>query len=443
MAAPLPILSTTSGVALVLVDDVHDDVEKLRTCEHSCRRHRQPALTALREAAGLPPAAVAERAVGAIVPVLVRAGDETRRTVALCHAVVAAVGSDAVVVAVRAYHERQAYDVLEAGAPAPTTPADAFEAVIALLAGDMASSLDEQPDADALAAATARFLAESGTRGVLEDILRADLAALERYAARTLDVESRKPEELAAALKAARSVPRELQKLRAGLGSVAGKLDEAARERVAAWRFGVDWSALDPADPPPSGGWGYDLHRAHAHVAAAAELAVRVRVEAVDVLATADAVTSALTAAVAEQTSKASQDFAETVSLLTAALAGPGLLFSLWALDAFGSPWWSIVVVALVAAALLVGIWELLNRRRQGDERRMKTWHLAFSGAIVATLVLLALLVPGLVSDPPPNEKTSEAVQAIEDDADRQANETEALRRDIRALREELRRLGE
>lgn len=288
------------GSRLVLVSGarVPKAARELADCEHGCADVRRTALRALAAAAGAPGVEPPEETVGAVIPVFTRSGDGSTRRLGVQRVLVVALDDTLVVAAILDDEQggETLYDVLdgESGTVRRRT-------VRSLLKGDMKQSLASASSGRELAALTARFLAESGTRSVLEAVLYDDLPTIERYVAtvageRPQRAAGNRTPALETAIERVSKVPTEVQRCRAGLGAALRPLESSARERVGAWRFGFPWDAADPAAKPAQEGVTKNLIRAVSHVGAAAGLARRTREEALGVLATADAVTATLTA---------------------------------------------------------------------------------------------------------------------------------------------------
>ncbi len=423
-------------IDLVVVESGDAALWALAECDRDFGEVRARTLQELRTVAGVEDARPLERPVGAIIPVLARSIDGDQRTFAVADVLIAAVTADAVVAVVRPVTGMGVIGPYRVpGSTAPRRPgvADCVATV-----RDLVGGREWESTAPEVAAKAIRILAESGARNVLEDVLREDLVGMESHAATILDVpheEETDPDhaEWTRAVAAAQAVPRELQKLRAHLGIAGGRLDAADRERLDAWRFGLAFGALDPevkATEPAI----QDLRSAHTHVRKAAGLVARVRSESVDVLATAQAATAALAASVAEDTHKTTQKSQAAIAVLTAALAGPGLLFALWALDVFASPAWTAGLAALIAAGFLVLMWLALRRL---SERDTSVREIAVAAVLVGGLVVAGLMLPK-VGDPSAAERTRDEVSQIRDLSERQVQELEEVTRLLEEIRDGL-----
>lgn len=294
-----------------------------------------------------------------------------------------------------------------------------------------------------VAARIAHYAAESLLRELLEVPVRGQLLSIEGKAISRL---SRVPaasqdagaaEDIEAAVRETAVIPLRLQTFRAAIGALEPQVRASSRERCESWRFGdIDFGEVR-ADAVR--GEVKEMHLACGHVAAAVAEAERLRREALDAVSTTAAAAQGLQTNLANTTRQAAEGFQVAATALTAALAGPGLLFALWQLDVWSGPWYATVLAGVLALILLLSVWAFLRRRGPGRNLRASEALAGFS--FVAVLVIAGLVAPS-VSDPGDAEQTRQTVRDVREVLERgdraQQQQLRLLRREIRRVRAEL-----
>ena len=405
-----------SPCPVVLIDAYPHELEALLTVRQPTVDEHLRTWGALAEAAGLPDdGGQGELRVGARIPVAF-----ATQPVTLSELVVVEIGKGVVVAAESHEAAAEARTLLRQGG----------------LGGDSTPGR--------VAAVIAHLAAESLLRNVLEGPIREVLVDYETKAVAQLGDAPTRPADEAERQKLKTAVantsyfPVRLQKFRADIGAIMPRLEASGRERCDSWRFGsVRFTDVNEQAHNET----REIYLALTHVAAAVNEAHRLRRDALDAITTVTAATQGVQTDLVEATRQATEAFQIAATALTAALAGPGLLFALWAVDLWAAPWYATFAAGVFAMLLLLAVWLFLRRR--SPQRRLTRAEASAGVLFVVVLVGAGVVAPPLLSDPSEAERTRNSINGMRDDLRvgdlAQQEQLRLLRRELRRVRVQVR----